>query len=155
GDLNHDGRDDLVVLGKHDTFLIYQQADGGLSAPQRLMNTSDNLRMAMIADLDGDGRNDLSYQPIGDSEHPLCVRLQRPNGKLGPELRCEFPQSRGITLADLDGKPGSEVLAVENPTGRVKAYQLQKPAVQPGEPAGQLIQFGFGQQAGSKNRDLA
>src|SRR5262249_42491296 len=67
----------------------------------------------------------------------------------------ELPRPRGVTFANLDGKPGSEILAIETQTGRVKVHQLQRPETQPGEPAGQLIQFGFGSQSGGKNRDLA
>jgi hypothetical protein len=155
GDLNHDGRDDLVVLGKHDTYLVYQNSDGQLAAPRRLMNTTEKLGLAQIADVDGDGRNDLCYLTGSDAERPLCIRLQRPDGELGPELRCDLPRPRGVTFAELDGKPGSEILAIEAQTGRVKAHQLQKPEASPGEPAGQLIQFGFGSQASGKNRDLA
>lgn len=155
GDLNHDGRDDLVVLGKHDTYLVYQTADNQLAPPRRLMNTTEKLGLAQVTDVDGDGRNDLCYLTGSDAERPLCIRLQRPDGELGPELRCELPRPRGVTFADLDGKPGQEILAIEAQTGRVKAHQLQKPEASPGEPGGQLIQFGFGSQASGKNRDLA
>jgi len=155
GDLNGDRKDDLAVLGKHDTYLLYQQADGELAPPTRLMNTGENLGLAQIADLDGDGRNDLCYISKSDADRPFGVRLQNPDGRLGPELRCELPKYRGVTLADVDGKPGHEVLAIENQTGRVKVHQLQQSTAEPGELAGQLIQYGFGQQGAAKNRDLA
>ena len=61
GDLNHDTLQDLIVLGKRNTFLLIQQADGRLAAPLLLRNTADELSLAMIQDLDGDGRNDLFY----------------------------------------------------------------------------------------------
>jgi hypothetical protein len=156
GDLNGDGKDDVAVLGKHDTYLLYQQPGGELGTPSRLMNTGDNLMLAQIADVDGDGRNDLCYLTSSDPDRPLCVRLQSLEGRLGPELRCELPKARGqMTIADVDGKPGSEILAIEGQTGRVKIHQLQQAAAEPGELAGQLIQYGFGQQGGGKNRDLA
>jgi ABC-type lipopolysaccharide export system ATPase subunit len=145
----------MAVLGKHDTYLLYQQAGGELGAPTRPMNTGENLGLAQIVDLDGDGRNDLCYLSSSDPDRPFGVRLQTPEGRLGPELRCEFPKFRGVTYADLDGKPGSEVLAIEAQTGRVKIHQLQQAEAQPGELAGQLIQYGFGQQGAGKNRDLA
>jgi hypothetical protein len=154
GDLNGDGKDDVVVLGKHDTYILYQQNGGELAAPTRLMNTGENLGLVQIADLDGDARNDLCYVSSSDQERPLCVRLQSADGRLGPELRCELPKPRGVTVAEIDGKPGQEILSVEAQTGRVKVHQLQQAAAEPGELAGQLIQYGFGQQGG-KNRDLA
>ncbi|MBS0263144.1 MAG: VCBS repeat-containing protein [Planctomycetes bacterium] len=156
GDLNGDKKDDVAVLGKHDTYILYQQPAGELGTPVRLMNTGDNLMLAQIADLDGDGRNDLCYLTGSDPDRPLCVRLQSPEGRLGPELRCELPKARGqMTIADIDGRPGVEILAIEGQTGRVKIHQLQQAAAEPGELAGQLIQFGFGQQGAGKNRDLA
>jgi hypothetical protein len=155
GDLNHDGKDDIVVLGKHDTYIIHQQGAGELSVPVRLLNTSEKLALAQIADVDRDRLNDLCYITREDGDRPLCVRLQRPDGKLGPELRCELPRFRGVTFADLDGKPGLEILAIEAQTGRAKAHRLERPELRPGEPAGQLIQFGFGRQSTGKNRDLA
>lgn len=155
GDLNHDGKDDVAVLGKHDTYIFYQQNGGELAAPTRLMNTGENLALVQIADLDGDARNDLCYLSNSDQERPLCVRLQTAEGLLGPELRCELPKPRGVTVAEIDGKPGQEILAIESQTGRVKIHQLQQAVAEPGELAGQLIQYGFGQQGGGKNRDLA
>lgn len=155
GDLNNDRKDDLVVLGKNDTYLVYQQANGELGVPVRLMNTTENLGLVQISDLDGDGRNDLCYLTSADPERPLCARLQGADGRLGAELRCELPKYRGVTLADLDGKPGQEILAIEAQTGRVKVHQLQRPAPDPKELAGQLIQYGFGTQGAGKNRDLA
>lgn len=154
GDLNHDERDDLVVFGKSETYLIYQQPDGTLAAPVSLLNTTSNLRLAQIADLDGDGRNDLSYLTPDDSDRPFGARLQGPDGQLGPELRCEMGRPRGVTLANVDGKPGSEVLSLESQTGRVKIHQLQRGTPRKGELANQLIQYGLGAQGG-RNRDLA
>jgi 5-hydroxyisourate hydrolase-like protein (transthyretin family) len=155
GDLNHDGKDDLVVLGKHDTYIIYQQGAGELAVPLRLLNTSEKLALAQIADVDGDGLSDLCYFTREDGDRPLCVRLQSPAGRLGPELRCELPRFRGVTFANLDSRPGSEILAIEAQTGRAKAHRLERPELRPGEPAGQLIQFGFGRQSTGKHRDLA
>jgi len=154
GDLNSDGKDDVAVLGKHATYLIYQK-DGDLAAPTRIMNTTESLSLLSVADLDGDGRNDVCYLAKDDAERPFCARLQGKDGRLGPEIRCELPRHRGVTIADVDGKPGHEVLAIEATTNRVKVHQLQRPEAQPGALAGQLIQYGFGQQGVGRNRDLA
>lgn len=155
GDLNGDQRDDIVVLGKNETYLLYQQADGEMSAPAAIMNTSDNIGLAQIADLDGDGRNDLVYLANEDPDRPLCARLQTAAGKLGPELRFELTKFRGVTMTNLDNVPGQEFVAIEATTGRVKVHQFQRPQLEPGELAGQLIQYGFGQQGAGRDRDLA
>ena len=155
GDLNSDGRDDLAIIGKKEISLLYQSPQGELHSPKKLMNTSENLGILQIADVDADGRNDLSYLISDDPERPWGVRLQTKAGHLGPELRCEMPKSRGMIVANLDGKPGHEIAAIEATTGRVKVYQLQRPKGSVGELTGQLIQYGFGQQGSGRNRDLA
>lgn len=154
GDLNGDQRDDIAVLGKTATYLCYQQDKGEMAAPVKLMNTSESLGLLNIQDLDGDGRNDLFYVVGDDAERPFAARLQTNDGRLGPEIRCESPAHRGVTLANLDGQPGVEILSIEAQTGRVRVSQLTRPNAEPGELAGQLVQFGFGSQAG-KGRDLA
>ena len=152
GDLNHDTLQDLIVLGKRNTFLLIQQADGRLAAPLLLRNTADELSLAMIQDLDGDGRNDLFYTANEKDERFLCARLQNPLGQLGPELRFDTIQNpRGVTLFDLDGKPGSEVLVIDGQTNRVRVMQVRRATE--GELGAKLIQYGIG--GGSDAGELA
>lgn len=155
GDINHDGLDDLVVLGKYQTYVLIQQPDKTLATPVGLMNTSDKLGLAQIADLDGDGRNDLCYVAGDDQERALCARLQDQEGRLGPELQFELDRPRAITLANVDGKPGKEIVTIDSRTGRVKLLRLSRPATRAGELAGRLIQYGFGRQEQGRERDLA
>ena len=154
GDLNNDGKFDLAILGKNDTFILYQK-DGELQRPERLMNTSDKLGLVHIGDLDGDGRGDLCYLANDDSGRALCARFQTSAAKLGPELRFDLDKPRSTTLKDIDGKPGLEILSIHGQTGRVRVSQIRRPEAKAGELAGQLVQYGFGQQAGSRERDLA
>lgn len=154
GDLNHDGKFDLAILGKNDTFILYQK-NGELQRPERLMNTSDKLGLVHIGDLDGDGRGDLCYLANDDSGRALCARFQTSAAKLGPELRFDLDKPRATTLKDIDGQPGLEILSIHGQTGRVRVSQIRRPEAKAGELAGQLVQYGFGQQAGSRERDLA
>ncbi len=155
GDLNGDGKDDIAVLGKKKTYLIYQQADGRMAAPQSLMNTSSKLSMVQIADLDGDGRKDLCYLSSDDGERPLCARMQDASGRLGPEFRFELDNPRAWTLHDLDGRPGVEILTIESRTGRVKVHRIVRPQAAQGELAGRLIFYGFGSLGSGRKTDLA
>ncbi len=155
GDLTDDGRDDLVALGTNDTYLIVQSAEGALGTPLTLMNTSGELSLAQIADLDGDGRNDLSYLGNDAQGRSLCVRLQGEDGKLGPELRFDLNRPRSVTLAEVDRMPGSEILAIDSQTGRLKISKIAKPQSKSGELANRLIQFGFGQRGAARGRDMA
>ncbi len=154
GDLNHDGQADLAIMGKNDTYILYQKT-GELQRPERLMNTSDKLGLVHIGDLDGDGRGDLCYLANDESGRALCARFQSASAKLGPELRFDLDKPRSTTLKDIDGQPGLEILSIHGQTGRLGVSQVRRPEAKPGELAGQLVQYGFGQQVGSRDRDLA
>lgn len=155
GDLDADGRDDLVILGKHETILFYQTTKGVLAAPKRLMNTSDKLGLAQIADLDGDGRLDLCYTSGEGTNLTLGARLQRTNGQLGPEYIFDLEHPRAVTLKDVDGKPGHEILAIDSRTGRLKMSTVERKQLGKNELPERLIQFGFGKQGTGKDRDIA
>jgi hypothetical protein len=152
GDLNNDTLQDLIVLGKRTTSILFQQKDGTLAAPVSVRNTAEEIGLAMLQDLDGDGRNDLFYTATDKEEKLLCARLQDPQGQLGPELRFDTIQNpRGVTLFDLDGKPGSEVLVIDGQTNRVRAMQVRRPTE--GELGAKLIQYGVG--GGTDTGELA
>lgn len=155
GDLNSDHRDDIAVLGQHQTYLLYQQKDGKLGAPESLFNTSQRLTLGQIADLDGDGRKDLLYLSHDEAEQALAARLQGQDGRLGPELRFEMTRPRSVSIAQMDRTPQIEVLTVDSQTGRVKILQLERPVPKPGELSSRLIQYGLGQQGAGKDRDVA
>ena len=155
GDMNGDALSDLVVLGKTETFLLYQNKEGKLDSPVRLKNTSSKLGLLQIADLDGDGRDDLCYLTSEAVDNALCARLQNDSGQLGPEFRFGLNRPRGVTLFNLDGEPGAEVLNIDSRTGRVRVSQLRRPRAEEGELAGRLIQYGFGEPGTGKDRDLA
>ncbi len=155
GDLNHDDRDDLVILGKEVTYLLYQQQDGTMGPPNRLMNTSSNLALAQIADIDGDGLNDLCYTADGDGERVFCLRIQTADGRLGPEMVFDLHKPRSVTLGDLDGKPGKEVFVVDSRTNRVNVLKLERPETKADQPLSRLIQYGFGESGTGRDREMA
>jgi hypothetical protein len=154
GDLNGDGLDDLVVLAKNETWIFYQR-DNQLQSPVKLLNTSERLTLARIADLDGDGRNDLCYLASEGQDRLLCVRLQDELHRLGPELRFDVNRQRSMTLHNLDGRPGKEILTIDPLTNRVKVLKLERPEAKRGELAGKLVQYGFGGTEGARDRDIA
>jgi len=154
GDLNQDGRDDLVMIGKQDTYVLYGPITGASSNLVRLKNTSTDLSMIQIADLDGNERNDICYFTRDDTEHSFCVRFQSQRGQLGPELRYALRSPRGFCLHNTDGKPGEEIIAIDSQTGRVKIWQLKRPRQADGQLASHLIRYGFGSSSARETRDM-
>ncbi|MFN0198674.1 MAG: FG-GAP and VCBS repeat-containing protein [Planctomycetaceae bacterium] len=154
GDLNGDSRDDLVILGKDQTTFFYQLKTGKFDTPVVMMNTSDKLGLAQTADLNGDGRHDLTYLAEDGQDRYLCARIQTSAGYLGAEIRFDLHRPRSITLAEIDDKPGYEVLSIDSVTGRLTVSALQSQKMADGELPVRLVQYGFGSQGG-RDRDLA
>ncbi len=125
GDLNRDGKDDLALLGETEVIAIYQGEKGKLGEPERMAHTATNKPVLIRAvDLDGDGGDDLVIW-CGD-EAPIRVRFSTKEGKLGPEQRFTIEAIRALAFANVDGKPGAEVLGVENQSGRAKVMTLDE-----------------------------
>lgn len=152
GDLNHDQKDDLALLGKKETFLFLKLAEQELSQPLKLMNTNDRPGLIQIRDLNGDGRNDLSYLTNDDGTSAFSVRFQTPQGEIGPELQFDLEGPRAVHLAELDQKPGAEVVSIHSRTGRVRVHGFSQDPSDEWETGNQLVQFGL---PGSGSRDQA
>ena len=155
GDLNNDGKTDLVVLGKTVTYVVYQGDDGKMMAPEQLINTSSQLSMIQVADINSDGRADLCYMANEGSSRGLCARLQTNDGRLGPEYCFDLQQPRSVTLADVDNEAGAELLTVDNRTGRIVISKLTEPETTDDELPSRLVQFGIGEATSSKGRSIA
>ncbi len=153
GDLNGDKRADIVALGKTSTYIILQKADGTFEEPVVLRNTSQQLGLAMIADLNGDGRDDLFAQATDEQKQPFSIRLQTADGKLGPELRFKVEEPRGIVLYNMDEKPGAEIIAIDSRTNRVRMFSIDQKSDKSDEKLGRIVQYGYGS-SDSSDRDL-
>ncbi|MGD9856326.1 MAG: FG-GAP repeat domain-containing protein [Planctomycetaceae bacterium] len=155
GDLNSDGRDDVTVLGKKVTYLILQTSPGEFAPPAEIRNTAERLGLAMIGDLDGDERNDLFYIATDGDTRRASTRLQNEEGRLGPEIRFELKDTRGLVLYDLAEGAGREVVTIDGGTGRARVAQFTREGDPEGELGARLVQYGFGDQGVAKGRDLA
>ncbi|MCP4173924.1 MAG: VCBS repeat-containing protein [Fuerstiella sp.] len=155
GDLNGDNLTDVAVLGKEVTYVLYQMDDGTMGTPSRLINTSSQLSLLQVADIDGDGRDDLSYQATEGSERGLCARIQTEDGRLGPEVRFDLSQPRSVTLYDVDQLPGKEILTIDSRTGRVVVSKIRKSVKHESGLPTRLVQYGIGQPASSRGRAIA
>jgi hypothetical protein len=124
GDLDRDGKADLVLLGPDEITFARQRTGGGLDEPRRLPHTASSPSLVLIADLDGDGSNDLIILD-GTGDEPVRVRSGSADGQLGPEERLALDEPRAVSLANVDGKPGAEVLSIEAKSGRARVLTLE------------------------------
>ena len=152
GDLNFDQKTDLIVLGKNHTYVVLQDQNGDLNAPRSILSTSPKLGLATIADLNGDGRNDFTYVTRDGKNQILCSRIQKQDGNLGPEIRFELSNPRSVTLANVDGKPGHEILTIDSQTSRLKVQQLENAHNGNGQLSKRLTMYGFGEEGAGRNR---
>lgn len=152
GDLNSDKRDDIVVLGKEVTYVLYQNDKGEMDAPERLMNTSSQLSMVQVADLNGDSRHDLCYLATDGSDRGLCARLQTNDGRLGPEICFSLEQPRSVTLANVDQKPGHEIVTVQSRNGHVLVSTVKPAKAEADAVSSRLLRYGIGPAGASRDR---
>ena len=123
GDLNGDGRTDLVLLGTGNTHLFFGSEEGKLAESIDVPSGEKNNTAIVVADLDGDGRKDLFLAGAGAVD-PIRVRLQGPSG-LGPEVSLETPAFRSALVTDLTGDGRAEIALVQGTTGRLVVFQLE------------------------------
>src|SRR5205085_726608 len=90
GDLNQDGKADLVVSGElirgSGEFLVFYQdpASGALLPPQEHTVSGLSGNDIRIADINSDGRNDVIVL-VNNFPSVLSIFYQREDGSLGPE----------------------------------------------------------------------
>ncbi len=125
GDLNGDGRPDLVLLGDNGSFYFLPQlADRTLGEPQKIP-CSGTPKSVQIVDVDGDGRNDLLLVDW-DSPTPLRFRLQNAAGQLGPEIYFRAPPMRSFCADNLEGDSKNYVVTIARDSGRAEVMQFTR-----------------------------
>lgn len=128
GDLDGDGRQDLVLLGESVVYYFAQRADGTLAEPRQIPY-SGTVRAVQVLDINGDGRQDLLLVNW-DLANPFRFRLQGANGRLGPEIHFKLPAVRSYWPADLDGDGKTELVTIAQKSGRAQLWSFER---KPGE----------------------
>src|ERR1019366_1882528 len=122
GDLNGDGRTDLVLLGDNGSLYFWsQQADHTLGEPQKIPY-SGTPKAVQIVDIDGDGRKDLLLVDF-DSPTPLRFRLQGDAGQLGPEIYFKGPPMRSFCADNFEGGAKNFIVTIAQNSGRAEISQ--------------------------------
>ncbi len=127
GDLNGDGRTDLVLLAENHFYLIPQQADHTLGEAEKI-SIAAAAKSVQVLDIDGDGRRDLLLVNF-DSATPFRFRLQNGDGQLGPEVYFKLPPIHSYWGDNLEAGRQTFVVTVAANSGRAQISQFtRKPA---------------------------
>lgn len=120
-DLDGDGDAEVVVLGARETTLFESKGSTGLVARKPYLNTSDDLDMLQLVDVDGDGRVDWFYAAKDASGTYICYRQQVEEAlTFGPEIRLSKDEYRALALCDVDSTAGTDLVAIDRQTGRLE-----------------------------------
>lgn len=132
GDLDGDGRADLVMLGAKELAIFHQTETGELAAPLRFPLSDENCYGLELADLDGDGRRDIAYLATAKRD-ALRVRLQTAGGRFGAEQSHEIkdPSSTLQLLAPANAKTktAARLVFAQQRTGQLEFFTLETAAV--------------------------
>ena len=125
GDLNGDGLADIALLGDNGAvFFLAQQKDHTLAEPAKIPY-SGTPKAIQMADIDGDGKNDLIFVDF-DSVTPFRVRLQIAGGQLGPEIYFKTQPVRSFWLDTLAGGTMNYLVDIVQATGRAEVSQFTR-----------------------------
>ena len=127
GDLNGDGRTDLVLLAENHVYFLPQQADHSLGEPVKIP-ISGPVKSVQVVDIDGDGHSDLLLVNWED-RNPFRFRLQKPDGQLGPELYFSSAPIRSYWADNLETNGKTQIITIALNSGRAAVSEfVRKPA---------------------------
>jgi hypothetical protein len=127
GDVNSDGRPDLLLLAEKYIYVFLQKADGTLGDPEKVPY-SGSVKALQVLDLDGDGRDDL-LMVNWDHPNPFRFRLQIAPNQFGPEVHLPLAPIRSYWADDLDGDKVTEIVTIAAKSGRAAvSHFARKPA---------------------------
>lgn len=128
GDINGDGRIDLVLLAETHAYVITQDANHTLGEAEKIPLAS-LVRSVQVVDIDGDDRKDLLLVNF-DSPTPFRFRLQQADGQLGPEIYFKLPPIHSYWADQLEGGKQTYLASVTANSGRAQISQFKRGAAE-------------------------
>ena len=114
-DYDEDGREDLLICGRHRLFLFRRLPKGFHDVRERMNLPWVKATAATFADLDRDGDLDLVYLTLDRVE----VRMQRADHSFGPVAASRpLLHGHGVAVGDPDGDRDADIYVVEGCVGR-------------------------------------
>ncbi len=132
GDIDSDGRPDVVVFGRTTTSLFLNEGDGRLAEARELPSGVERVDQFALLDIDGDDLLDL-VSIVLDSETPLRVRRGLGGAAFGATTPIRVAPLRSIAISDVDADGRPEVFAVRRRSGRVTMLALDAGVVDTSE----------------------
>jgi len=127
GDLNGDGRTDLVLLAEHHVYFFPQSAESTFGEPEKIPFATP-VKAVQLLDVDGDNRTDLMLVNW-EMPTPVRYRLQQADGQLGPELYFTLPPIRSYWADNLEANEQTFVITIAQQSGRAQIGRFErKPA---------------------------
>ncbi len=124
GDLNGDGRLDLVLLSEKNIYFLAQKEDHTLAEPVKIPLSSP-VKAVQVLDVDGDGRSDLLLVDW-ENRYPFRFRLQKANGELGPENYFPMSPIRSYWADNLETNSRVQVITIAQNSGRAQISEFTR-----------------------------
>ena len=129
GDLNGDGRTDLVLLAENHVYFLPQKDDHTLGEPEKIA-FSGSIKAVQVVDVDGDGRSDLMLVNWED-RNPFRFRLQKQDGMLGPEFYFASPPIRSYWADNLEEAGKTQIITISQNSGRAQVSEFKRKPAEP------------------------